>query len=510
MPAIADLSKDDRIWRLDWFGDCGYPTTVRRYGQPSVKVAFSPLVCDKEDQAALLLPSATDHHHQKEVWLAISALPILTLGSLWQKGLKIAEPEYQLEVFRDLQINPETTSFIKAGKDIDGNFVLPLGNHPWHRLQTYAYCVMVSLPDGRRLVIPCMELIRFYFGSSGNFVQRLFTEPLGANTLWSSKKLDVKTQGLHLVLADRLSGVSASDIGRIAGSQFAWRSAAGIYSSCMKASTQNLPIYPYTGFPFEGKTDLGVSGVSLPFGDKESNTFLVYQINTCTHPFPFKKLTYDLADSQVRVVNGCDGKSKTGGASRGGSDKAEVVNTEPGSNRAQRNAAFNSKIKFPDLTKKPVWRIKAEAIESADVFLRKADGALEQIAFGESGYGTDHAGLDLRQSSPGQKEDDEPLPQFVIDGLKMLAEDPQYGAVGCELKVMCPPGKRSPIFNLPYIVNEDGEIEERSMFMKEDGGVRQRRGCQISAIKSGKRNVSVCLLEHQDWVEINFSLDIRE
>ncbi len=478
--AIKDLCKDDRIWRLDWLGDCGYPTTVRRYGQPSVKVVFSPLVCDKDDQAALLLPSATDHHHQKEVWLAISALPILTFGSLWQNGLKIAEPDYQLEAFRDLQINPETTSFIKAGKDIDESFVLPLGNHPWHRLHTHAYCLMVSLPNGKRLIIPCIELIRFYFGSSGNFIQRLFTEPLGANTLWTSKTYDPYVQHLHLVLAERISGVSASDIGRIAGSQFAWRSAAGIYSSCMKASIQNALIYPYTGFPFEGKTDLGVSGVWLPFGEKESDTFLVYRINTCTHPFPFKRLTYDLADSQVRVGNGGIGRPKAGGASRSGSDRVEVVNTEPGNNKAQRNATFNSKIKFPDLTKKPVWRIKAEAIESADVFLKKIDGTLEQIAFGESGYATDHAGLDLRQSSPGQKEDDEPLPQFVIDGLKMLAEDPQYGAVGCELKVVCLPGKRSPIFNLPYIVNEDGEIEEGSMFVKEDGGVRQRRGCWVT------------------------------
>lgn len=485
MPAIADLSKDNRIWRLDWFGDCGYPTTVRRYGQPSVKVVFSPLVCNKEDQAALLLPSATDHHHQKEVWLAISALPILTIGSLWRNGLKIAEPDYQLKVFRDLQINPQATSFIKAGKDIDGSFVLPLGNHPWHRSHTHAYCVMVNLPDARRLIIPCIELIRFYFGSSGNFIQRLFTEPLGAHALWSSKKFDPYVQHLHLALADRLSGVSASDIGRIAGNHLAWRSAAGIFSSCMKASVQKLPIYPYTGFPFEGATNLGVSGVWLPFGEKENDTFLVYQINTCTHPFPFKRLTYDLADSRVRVGNGGDGKLKAGGAARSASDKAEVVNKEAGNNKAQRNAIFNAKIKFPDLEKKPVWRKKVEAMESADVMLRKADGTLEQIAFGESGYASDHAGLDLRQSPPGQREDDEPLPQFVIDGLKMLAEDPQYGVVGCELKVVCPPGKRSPIFNLPYIVNEDGEIEEGSMFLKEDGGVRQRRGCYL--VKNERR-----------------------
>ncbi len=489
MPAIADLSKDNHIWRLDWLGDCGYPTMVRRYGQPSVKAVFSPLVCDKDDQAALLLPSATDHHHQKEVWLAISALPILTVGSLWQKGLKIAEPVYQLETFRDLKINPETTSFIKAGKDIDGDFVLPLGNHPWHRLHTHAYCVMVILPEGKRLVIPCIELIRFYFGSSGNFIQRLFTEPLGVNTLWSSKTFDAKTQSLHLVLADRLSGVSASDIGRIAGSQFGCRSAAGIYSSCMKASAQNFPIYPYAGFPFEGKTDLDVSGVWLPYGDKENDTFLVYRMNTCTHPFPFKKLTYELADSQVRVGNVGHGKSRTGGVARGGSDKFEVVNKEPGNNRSQRSAAFATKTKFPDLEKKPVWRLKGEALEVADVFLRKADGTLEQIAFGESGYVTDYVGLDLQQCTTWQEDEDGPLPQFVIDGLKMLAEDPQYGAVGCELKVICPPGKRSPIFNLPYIVNEDGEIEEDSMFMKENGGVRQRRGCWV-----GKNQEHIYLL----------------
>ena len=477
--SIADLSKDKSILRLDWLGDCGYPMVIRRYGQPSIKAVFSPLACDKDNQAHLLLPSSTNHHHQKEVWLAISALPILTVGSLWQKGLKIAEPDYQQETFHDLNIDLETASFIKAGKDIDESFVLPLAAHPWHRLHTHAYCVMVALPNDKRLIIPCMELIRFYFGSSGNFIQRLFTEPLGVNTLWSSKTFDVKTQSLHLVLADRISGVSASDIGRIAGSQFAWRSAAGIFSSCMKASSQKLPIYPYTGFPFEGNADLSVSGKWLPFGDKENDTFLVYRMNTCTYPFPFKKLTYDLADGEVRAGNGGDGKSKTGGTARSGSNETQVVNKEPGNNKVQRSAVFTAKTKFPDLEKKPVWRIKAETLKSADVFLRKADGTLEQIAFGESGYATDYAGLDLQQCTPWQENKDGPLPQFVIDGLKMLSEDPQYGAVGCELKVVCPPGKRSPIFKLPYIINEDGEIEEESMFVKEDGGVRQRRGCWV-------------------------------
>ena len=376
-----------------------------------------------------------------------------------------------------MTINPETASFTKAGKDIDGHFLLPLGHHPWHRLHTHSYCVMVALEDGKRLLIPCMELIRFYFGSSSIFLQRLFTEPLGRNTLWTSKTFDPYVQHLHLVLADRISGVSASDIGRIAQSQFAWRSAAGIYSSCMRASMQEQPIYPCTGFPFEGYTDLEVSGIWLPFGEQENQTFLVYQIHSCTHPFPFKKLTYNLADSRVAVDAANRGKGNKRGGVRAPSDNAEVVNKEAGNSKSGRTALFMTNVKFPDLARKKVWRLKGEAMELADVFLRKADGSLEQIAFGESGYATDHAGFDLQQYTPWQENKDQPLPQFVIDGLKMLAEDPQYGAIGYELKVVCPPGKKSPIFDFPYIVDEDGEIEGESIFVKDDGGIRQRRGC---------------------------------
>jgi hypothetical protein len=65
MPAIADLSKDDLIWCVDWLGDCGYPMVIGRHGQPSIKAVFSPLVCEKDDQAAPPLPGTTDRHHQK-------------------------------------------------------------------------------------------------------------------------------------------------------------------------------------------------------------------------------------------------------------------------------------------------------------------------------------------------------------------------------------------------------------------------------------------------------------
>jgi len=43
LPGFPSLTPDDRVWRLDWFGECAYPGSVRHYAQPSIKVVPSPL-----------------------------------------------------------------------------------------------------------------------------------------------------------------------------------------------------------------------------------------------------------------------------------------------------------------------------------------------------------------------------------------------------------------------------------------------------------------------------------
>ena len=330
VPNLPNLTPDDRIWRVDWFGDCGYPGSVRRYAQPSVKVVLSALRCDPSDQLALLTPEATDHQHSHETWVPVSALPIVAIGDLWQSGQRIASPEYQKESFNKLRITPETASFVKAGLALDDRFLVPLNRHPWHRLHTQSYCVSISLPGQRRLLVPCMEIIRFYFGSSSNLLQRLFTNPLTQSTLWASKRFDPVSQHLHLVLANRLSGVSASDIGRIAERSLAWRSAAGIHASCQRASVQRHPVYPYTGFPFEGQTDLMVSGILLPFGDIENSTFLVYKLISCSHPFPFKSLSYEASDRKAMYDRKRDQGDKASRFSKGHvSRESKTVDTDP-------------------------------------------------------------------------------------------------------------------------------------------------------------------------------------
>lgn len=498
LPNFPSLTPDERIWRLDWFGECAYPGSVRRYAQPSIKVSLSPLRCDPNDHRALFLPESTDHQHTNEAWAPIAALPMLAIGDLWQTGKRIASPDYQVEKFRRLEIHSETTAFVKAGLALEEHFLLPLIRHPWHRHHTQSYCVSVALGDQRRLLIPCVEIIRFYFGSSSNFLQRLFTAPLAPESLWSSKHLNPGTRHLHLILANHLSGLSAADIGRIAESKFAWRAAAGIYTSCQKATTTGHPAYPYTGFPFEGSTDLGVSGMWLPFGDQENATFLVFRIRSCSHPFPFHSLSYEAGKRKARYDSPAKlGEDKKIFSRKGEKEEiCEVAETDPGSRRPQHSRTLTGPQRFPDLARKQIWRDKIETMPHADVYLKHADGNVEQVAFGEAEGNSATPAIDLEQSPVGEiASKNASLPWFVRTGLKQIAANPAYASANVAVKVVVPNGMTQPVFSLPVVIDDNGVIDAAYLFNKSEGSTRQRRGCFVEIAGSEGHSCYKVILE---------------
>ena len=182
-----------------------------RRTQPSIFVhlskVLSPDFC--RDPAALLSPlSTTPAKFQRGCWVSVGTPVLLRIGDIWQEQALALEPDYQLESFERVVISKETTNLIKAGvKPDDSGFLLPLSEHPWHMRATHAYCLMVDLPDNRRLVIPCVELIRFYFGSSSGLISKLFMPPLQRESLYKESDWDHSTRHLKILLADKVSGL---------------------------------------------------------------------------------------------------------------------------------------------------------------------------------------------------------------------------------------------------------------------------------------------------------------
>lgn len=474
---IPDITPDSRPWRIDWFGEVAYPPNGRRRSQPVYRVQISPVLGDLSSPNIV-----TDDGDQREAWLSIGTLPMVGMGDIWQNGEKIAQPNYQQESF-NIHVASSSTNIIKAGMSLDEHFVLPLNEHRWHRGATQSYCVCISMKDGKRLIIPCMELIRFYFGTSSNVLHKFFTGLLREERLWREKSFDPTTGHLHIKLASRISGASASDVGRIALSKEAWHSAAGIYSSCITATSQKRPAYPYTGFPFTGPTTLQVSGRWLSFAGETDSTFVVYRLQSCSHRFPFETLSYEV--DALKAHRGAQKQTGAGDAKgngiwvRSGAGKSTVSDHDPDVKKNVATHMIFGKVKFPDLSHKSVWLEKIDIAGSSGVFIKRADGSVEQVAFGEAGHDGHGRETDLvhADAERGLEPSKVKLPGFVTLGIKMATASVSTPGNEAFAKVIIAPGFSEPVFPLPRMVDEDGVIDSITNCCNADQTIRQRRAC---------------------------------
>ena len=514
---IPQLTPDDRHWRIDWFGECHYPSG-RRKSQPSIRVVISPILCDPKDTNAMPSGTATSLNNQRQVWLPVGILYLVRIGDIWRNGQCVHAPDYQAQKFEKLEINKGTTDFIKAGLALDGEFLLPLNEHPWHRLQTQSYCLSVTLPNEKRIVIPCIELIRFYFGSSSKLLHLLFTRQISAENFWKSKHFDKSSRRLHLKLATGLSGMSATDIGRIALDHDAWRAARLIFDTCMAASVQREPIYPYTGFPFIGKTNLVSSGKWISCGDTADATFVVYALQSCSYPFPFESLTYEVEDfknvyskKNKSANHGQENQGQTSFRNSFGTKSQTLTDTDPGKSRSSKEYWGKGNPRFPDLTKKRVWRERYDTADPPAMIFTKGAAQDEYVSVGE---GSSNNGktrcIDIGQApAPTNLSALDPKQhKFVHEGIELAIKRANLQTKSITPELITLPGYTHPVISLPHLIDENGEINPVSFCDDGHGGERCRRGCFIEI--NEKINYKVFIVERIDSEGMVRAINVRD
>jgi len=314
---------------------------------------------------------------------------LLRIGDIWREQRLAERPDYELEAFEGVHVTPSTALCVKAGISLEGgHFLLPLDEHPGHRANTHSYCVVLPLSENRRLVIPCMELIRFYFGSSSSLLTKLFLPPLVRRALYKSADLDPGSRQLALKLAAGISGASAADIGRLHLDHGAWRAAVDVGSAMVRASTGNETIDPQTSFPFEGRTNLRVSGQWVKHGTQPKATFVVFRMHSCSYPFPFRSLRYELATDNTIGGANVERPPDNTGPRAGAADSPDIgfVERDASNTLAPKVQRFWSESRFPDLDRKPVWKLAAEKAAAARAQGGARKGAsLDSVAVGAPG-----------------------------------------------------------------------------------------------------------------------------
>lgn len=475
---VKALPTDGRAWRIDWMGNLAFPNRMMRRMQPSVLLHFSHLRDDPYDSIGLLSAVSTNAQHQRKCWVSVGSLGLFQVGDIWRNGRIEFRPDYQLEIFNDLLIDSSTTTIVKAGLSPQENgFLLPLEEHPWHRQNTQSYCLAVNLPDDRRMIIPCYELIRFYFGSSSSLLTQFFQPPLKHDRLYTAHKLDNSTKHLQISLASKISGYSAADIGRIACDPIARRAAVVIGTSSLKASVTGQPIYPQAFFSFEGITTLTASGKWLSFGDRANATFIVYSLRSCSHPFPFKSLRYETAASQQstgRLKEQDSGASETKSRRFRGASKTSdqnLVEQDASGKLAPKTKRIKENVRFPDLLKKPIWKTKPlneEEFERAASIT--AATPVDDMAVGEPGSVRRVRPVDLVVAYQAAQQAKVPMPAFlkpIVEHLNNLQ--------GTRVDLLTASEEDGWTIPIPLVGDEDGVIELEAFHIDDCGESRLKR-----------------------------------
>jgi hypothetical protein len=496
LPSIFTFPKDGNSWRVDWFGDIAFPNRLLRRTQPSVLVHLSRILdtAFRENPAVLLSPDSTLTSKQRKVWISVGTLPLLSIGDIWRDGQLEMRPDYELEHFTDLEINSDTAVLIKAGLNLEEKgFLLPRSEHPWHMQCTQSYCLMVELPHNRRLIIPCMELIRFYFGSSSNLVTKLFLPPLSRDALYANPHFDKATGHLTLQLAANISGVSAADVGRLHMDPVAWRTAAYVGTSLLKASVSGQGVYPQAYFPFEGRSTLIATGKWLSFKEEPRATFIVYSLRSCSYPFPFRSLRYEVKNRRTPAALNKDGVPSESQMHRvrksaRNSSVQPLVEEDASSKLARQARPVWNTARFPDLTTKTIWKnhlLSAPSVETT--FNGSLANEVQHVAAGEPSSERRIRSIDLQVQT--RRQSDFPVPEFlraIVEELKSLED--------FRVDLLTQSDQDGWTIPITVLANEDGEIEMRLFVEVGENRLRERR-VAVFSLTRGLEHVNIVVIE---------------
>lgn len=467
---IRDLAKDNHAWRVDWFGPVTYAERYRRTSQPMIEIQFSHIPDILLNINELFALKNDQWPKTKQVRLPVGLLPLFKVGDIWRDGKLIGSPDYDLAHFDRLAVGRQASTLIKAGlPDTDsGKYYLPISHHPYHMRHTQSYCVHVKT-GSCSLIIPSIELIRFYFGSSSTLISRIFDAPFSQENFWvGTEDRHSRTPKIHL--APGISGRSASDIGRIAFSKAARSAAEIIGNSCIAATAREERAYPKGIFPFDGETDIAVSGKWLPFDGNDHGVFLVFKLISCSHPFPFATLRYTSertgpSNTKSQVSSTTEGQrdEKELRFSKARQETKTIIDEEPDKAKKPRGIGlFPAGIQFPDLARKAISKIEND---QAPTLLISKEGIsiIAGSSVGDAGrtpavQPIEFSGVtDGNVASAGKSATASVLTTQVFFGfLSKILQSDQY--ISIDIIRLDPRQRFDYLSTMPRILDADGEV----------------------------------------------------
>lgn len=312
--------QDGTALRIDWFGNVG---NSLRFGAEQRTLRMS---CSRWRPGLEWVVSANDDRQEIEIPIAI--LPHIRLGDVWQNGSFVESAPLTRLLFQDLQVREQTTEVLPSGLQYSppsgpSSYVLPFSVFNVHRDHTRSWIARVQVDSSTVLVVPSLELFRFYFGATGSVLEGVMSGGDAEQRLYHAAYISRSSNSANLVLGMGMGmpAAAAPTVARIALDDEAKKAFFTLVKGGRIAALNQTDWQPRMGFPFTGKTDLTVDGLWLDTPDQR--TFVALRVIRCTYPHPFERLYYRIDDGRLRTPPPASSEQKE---RRARQKKPEIVN----------------------------------------------------------------------------------------------------------------------------------------------------------------------------------------
>ncbi|NDI85468.1 hypothetical protein [Undibacterium crateris] len=415
MPIVLKALKDlgSAYFRIDWIGNV-VSRSLKAAATPSVNIVVSV-------RSSLHDTLPGDGFVQVELAIPVAYLRLLRIGDMWRYGRRVNGGDGEQLSFSNIEINSETVDVKPVGLPIavddEIRFLLPFDQYCSHRRHTGSYAARVRIDEKTFILVPCMELIRFYFGSSGALLARLFSGPIRGHDLYESAKTNLMGVA-HVRLSAGIPGIAAATVARIALDRHAASAANWIVKSGVSAAANGASHYPATKFPFVGRTTL--TAVGRWVNAQGYDVFVVDRMVSCTYPFPFRSLFYELHPSEKKsnskgMMSATSIQSRRQATSMTGDD--ELNEGAVKSTWATATINFEESLEaFPDLSGKLIRRKMV-----ADSVVASVGGAKRtSLAVGPREASGTYRKVDISAAPEHNVENSKSGPIAILEAIEIL------------------------------------------------------------------------------------------
>ena len=401
IPKIKEFPQDGQVWRVDWIGALTRSKSITT--EPFIQILLSPI-----KKVAETLPQnlasvrAVDSSRAVTIEIGVGQLPCVAIGSIWKNGFHQGVFAGTDKIFSDLNISETSVRFIRANHKVNEQFLIPQSQY---RLGTGLNSWLVAVeyqgnPYG--VLIPVIELIRFYYAISTNLAQAVFSGVFryGLDSIVHTDRTGyVEAEDRILLgLRQQVTDEEGWVIARILHSPIANNSCLSIYDDFLLQAANELSfINVKAGFPFQGLTTLQARVKPIPFEQSGVTKwlYLVLSLESCSAPMPYSELTV-IRDNDGGKANSAadipenEKKPYTRGAAKGNGTNGKGIQNQNDTNAALSSISLAvASGRFTALTGRKPDKPTKEQTEYRNVGNPIKDVKINALGTGTGGYGYD-------------------------------------------------------------------------------------------------------------------------